>query len=144
MFQGVVAVPHHGQRGELLGLNTAFKRQLDLYARCIHYIDLKANATIPSSTHLFKLSSVVKARSLSGVETRHSNIDTVNSFVAPIIDKVIVRESTEGEYSAIEHESVRGVVECLKVLGHTCTFKYLMIFRGDHQGEVAPDCQVCF
>ena len=30
-------------------------------------------------------------------------------------DKVIVRESTEGEYSAIEHESVRGVVERLKV-----------------------------
>ena len=134
MFQGVVAVPHHGQRGELLGLNTAFKRQLDLYARCIHYIDLIC----------LSLSSVVKARSLPGVETRHSNIDTVNSFVAPIIDKVIVRESTEGEYSAIEHESVRGVVECLKVLGHTCTFKYLMIFRGDHQGEVAPDCQVCF
>ena len=134
MFQGVVAVPHHGQRGELLGLNTAFKRQLDLYARCIHYIDLIC----------LSLSSVVKARSLPGVETRHSNIDTVNSFVAPIIDKVIVRESTEGEYSAIEHESVRGVVECLKVLGHTCTFKYLMIFRGDHQGEVAPNCQVCF
>ncbi len=26
------------------------------------------------------------------------------------------REQTEGEYSAIEHESVQGVVECLKVV----------------------------
>jgi hypothetical protein len=26
------------------------------------------------------------------------------------------REQTEGEYSAIEHESVAGVVECLKVV----------------------------
>ena len=83
---------------------------------------------------------MVKARSLPGVETRHSNIDTVNSSIIIAIhtdnkimysqkikcfpkrffyqeqsDKVIVRESTEGEYSAIEHESVRGVVECLKV-----------------------------
>ena len=99
------------------------------------FTTLTSKPTAQSHRHLIclSLSSVVKARSLPGVETRHSNIDTVNSFVAPITDKVIVRESTEGEYSAIEHESVRGVVECLKVLGHTCTFKYLMIFRGDHQ-----------
>ena len=110
------------------------------------FTTLTSKPTPQSHRHLIclSLSSVVKARSLPGVETRHSNIDTVNSFVAPITDKVIVRESTEGEYSAIEHESVRGVVECLKVLGHACTFKYLIIFGGDHQGEVAPDCQVCF
>ena len=28
----------------------------------------------------------------------------------------IIREQTEGEYSALEHESVDGVVECLKVV----------------------------
>ena len=28
----------------------------------------------------------------------------------------LCREQTEGEYSAIEHESVKGVVECLKVV----------------------------
>ena len=44
-------------------------------------------------------------RSLPGVKSRHRNIDTV-----------IIREQTEGEYSAIEHESVKGVVECLKVV----------------------------
>lgn len=38
--------------------------------------------------------NVVKVRSLPGVKSRHQNIDTV-----------IVREQTECEYSAIEHES---------------------------------------
>lgn len=32
------------------------------------------------------------------------------------IDSVIIREQTEGEYSALEHESVDGVVECLKII----------------------------
>ena len=29
---------------------------------------------------------------------------------------VVIREQTEGEYSALEHESIPGVVECLKVV----------------------------
>ena len=41
--------------------------------------------------------NVVKVKSLPGVECRHSNIDLV-----------IIREQTEGEYSALEHESVKG------------------------------------
>merc|ERR1719197_2074164 len=32
------------------------------------------------------------------------------------MDFVVIREQTEGEYSALEHESVPGVVECLKVV----------------------------
>merc|ERR1719232_1715741 len=49
--------------------------------------------------------NVVKVRSLPGVTTRHQGIDTV-----------IIREQTEGEYSALEHQSIPGVVECLKVV----------------------------
>merc|ERR1711981_111997 len=49
--------------------------------------------------------NVVKVRSLPGVACRHNDIDLV-----------IIREQTEGEYSALEHESVKGVVECLKVV----------------------------
>jgi len=64
-----------------MGLNQAFRKELDLYA------------------------NVVKVRSLPGVKSRHQNVDCV-----------IIREQTEGEYSAIEHESVKGVVECLKVV----------------------------
>lgn len=49
--------------------------------------------------------NVVHVRSLAGVKSRHKDIDTV-----------IIREQTEGEYSALEHESVKGVVECLKII----------------------------
>uniref|UniRef100_A0A8C9SX10 Isocitrate dehydrogenase [NAD] subunit, mitochondrial n=1 Tax=Scleropages formosus TaxID=113540 RepID=A0A8C9SX10_SCLFO len=49
--------------------------------------------------------NVMHCRSLSGVRTRHRNVDII-----------IVRENTEGEYSSLEHESVSGVVECLKII----------------------------
>ena len=49
--------------------------------------------------------NVVKVQSLPGVKSRHEGIDLV-----------IVREQTEGEYSALEHQSIPGVVECLKVV----------------------------
>lgn len=49
--------------------------------------------------------NVVHVRSLPGIKTRHKDIDTV-----------IIREQTEGEYSALEHESVPGIVECLKII----------------------------
>ena len=84
-----------------------------------------------------------RVRSLPGVRSRHQNIDTViirllsNSFwslcklsilvpstsadhhmceIIFIESKWYRREQTEGEYSAIEHESVKGVVESLKVV----------------------------
>jgi len=49
--------------------------------------------------------NVVKIRSLPGVKSRHQNLNMV-----------VIREQTEGEYSALEHESIPGVVECLKVV----------------------------
>lgn len=49
--------------------------------------------------------NVVSCASLPGVKTRHQGIDCV-----------VIRESTEGEYSALEHETIPGVVECLKVV----------------------------
>ncbi|GBO99738.1 Probable isocitrate dehydrogenase subunit beta, mitochondrial, partial [Eumeta japonica] len=49
--------------------------------------------------------NVVHVRSLPGVKTRHKDIDIT-----------IIREQTEGEYSALEHESVPGIVECLKII----------------------------
>ncbi|XP_059476795.1 isocitrate dehydrogenase [NAD] subunit beta, mitochondrial-like isoform X1 [Neocloeon triangulifer] len=47
---------------------------------------------------------VVHVKSLPG-SSRHQNVDTV-----------VIREQTEGEYSALEHQTVKGVVECLKVV----------------------------
>ena len=50
-----------------------------------------------------------QVRSLQGVKSRHKNLDMV-----------VIREQTEGEYSALEHESIPGVVECLKVKSSRC------------------------
>ncbi|KAL8562990.1 Isocitrate dehydrogenase [NAD] subunit beta, mitochondrial [Nucella lapillus] len=49
--------------------------------------------------------NVVWIRSLPGFPTRYDNLDFV-----------IIREQTEGEYSALEHESVDGVIESLKII----------------------------
>lgn len=56
-------------------------------------------------TALDLYANVVKVKSLKGLKTRHNNIDCI-----------IIREQTEGEYSALEHEGVKGVVECLKIV----------------------------
>merc|ERR1712210_189518 len=49
--------------------------------------------------------NVIQVKSLPGVQSKHKNVDFI-----------VVREQTEGEYSALEHEPVTGVVECLKVV----------------------------
>ncbi len=48
--------------------------------------------------------SVVQIHTFPGCQSRHQNVDFV-----------VVRENTEGEYSGLEHESVDGVIESLKV-----------------------------
>uniref|UniRef100_A0A8C8JZI7 Isocitrate dehydrogenase [NAD] subunit, mitochondrial n=1 Tax=Oncorhynchus tshawytscha TaxID=74940 RepID=A0A8C8JZI7_ONCTS len=59
-------------------------------------------------TTLDLYANVMHCMSLPGVQTRHNNIDIM-----------IIRENTEGEYSSLEHESVSGVVECLKIITRT-------------------------
>nr|CAI5851765.1 unnamed protein product [Callosobruchus analis] len=49
--------------------------------------------------------NVVHVKSLPGVKSKHDDIDCI-----------IIREQTEGEYSALEHEGVKGVVESLKIV----------------------------
>uniref|UniRef100_A0A8C9T8E4 Isocitrate dehydrogenase [NAD] subunit, mitochondrial n=1 Tax=Scleropages formosus TaxID=113540 RepID=A0A8C9T8E4_SCLFO len=49
--------------------------------------------------------NVVHVTSLPGYSTRHNSLDLV-----------IIREQTEGEYSSLEHESVKGVIESLKII----------------------------
>uniref|UniRef100_A0A8C7XGV3 Isocitrate dehydrogenase [NAD] subunit, mitochondrial n=1 Tax=Oryzias sinensis TaxID=183150 RepID=A0A8C7XGV3_9TELE len=56
-------------------------------------------------TTLDLYANVMHCQSLPGVQTRHKDIDIM-----------IIRENTEGEYSSLEHESVPGVVECLKII----------------------------
>ncbi|RDW57408.1 isocitrate dehydrogenase (NAD(+)) IDH1 [Aspergillus mulundensis] len=49
--------------------------------------------------------SVVLIKNIPGYQTRHNNVDLC-----------IIRENTEGEYSGLEHQSVQGVVESLKII----------------------------
>ncbi|XP_030624151.1 isocitrate dehydrogenase [NAD] subunit gamma, mitochondrial [Chanos chanos] len=76
--------------------------------------NIETNHTMPPShksrnnllrTSLDLYANVMHCQSLPGVQTRHQNIDII-----------IIRENTEGEYSSLEHESVSGVVESLKII----------------------------
>lgn len=60
------------------------------------------NMKIRKQLDLF--ANVVHIRSLTGFKTKHPNLDFY-----------VIREQTEGEYSALEHASIPGVVECLKI-----------------------------
>ena len=62
-----------------------------------------SNMRLRKSIDLF--ANVVRVNSLPGLKTRHGHLDFV-----------VIREQTEGEYSALEHESVPGVVESLKII----------------------------
>ncbi|CAL8149148.1 unnamed protein product [Orchesella dallaii] len=61
------------------------------------------NYQLRSQLDLF--ANVVNVRTLPGIQTRHKNLDII-----------IIREQTEGEFSSLEHESVKGVVECYKIV----------------------------
>ena len=51
--------------------------------------------------------NVVRIQSLPGVKSKHENVDMV-----------IIREQTEGEYSALEHESVKGMYVHMYLMWH--------------------------
>lgn len=50
--------------------------------------------------------------SLSGFKTRYDDVNLVT-----------IRENTEGEYSGLEHQVVRGVVESLKIITRTASLR---------------------
>ncbi|KAJ5309121.1 hypothetical protein PENANT_c020G02558 [Penicillium antarcticum] len=49
--------------------------------------------------------SISLIKNIPGYQTRHKDVDLC-----------IIRENTEGEYSGLEHQSVQGVVESLKII----------------------------
>jgi len=65
------------------------------------YLSLNQNMKVK----LDLFANVVHCKSVPGVSTRHNNVDMI-----------VVREQTEGEYTSLEHESVPGVVEMIKVV----------------------------
>ncbi|XP_032835917.1 isocitrate dehydrogenase [NAD] subunit beta, mitochondrial isoform X3 [Petromyzon marinus] len=75
-----------------------------LYTPMEHKGDL-ASYEMKLRRRLDLFANVVRCKSLPGFTTRHNNLDLV-----------VIREQTEGEYSSLEHESVPGVVESLKII----------------------------
>lgn len=61
------------------------------------------NLTLRKLLNLY--ANVRPCRSIPGCETAYSNVDLV-----------VIRENTEGEYSGIEHEVVKGVVQSIKLI----------------------------
>ncbi|KAJ9579172.1 hypothetical protein L9F63_024720 [Diploptera punctata] len=70
------------------------------------------NATIREISHnvilrneLDLYANVIECKSYPGVHSKHKNVDMV-----------IVRMNTEGEYNMLEHESLRGMIESLRII----------------------------
>lgn len=61
------------------------------------------NVTLRKKLNLY--ANVRPCKTLRGVKTNYQNVDVVT-----------IRENTEGEYSGLEHEIVKGVVENLKII----------------------------
>lgn len=64
---------------------------------------ISRNVALRNELDLFV--NTVHCRSYKGIPSRHKNVDIV-----------IVRQNTEGEYAMLEHESVPGVVESMKIV----------------------------
>lgn len=71
--------------------------------------DIKSrNVEMRNELDLFM--NTIHCKSQPGVKTRHDDIDIV-----------LMRQNTEGEYAMLEHESVSGVVESLKIITEQST-----------------------
>uniref|UniRef100_U5EIY4 Putative microtubule associated complex n=1 Tax=Corethrella appendiculata TaxID=1370023 RepID=U5EIY4_9DIPT len=64
---------------------------------------LSRNVALRNELDLFV--NVLHCKSYPTIKSRHDNVDII-----------IVRQNTEGEYAMLEHESVKGVIESMKVV----------------------------
>jgi isocitrate dehydrogenase (NAD+) len=54
------------------------------------------------------------------------------------VDLVVIRENTEGEYSGIEHEVIKGVVQSIKVITHEASekiAKYAFMYASENRRQ---------
>ncbi|KAI9850439.1 MAG: isocitrate dehydrogenase (NAD(+)) idh1 [Thelocarpon superellum] len=115
-------VPIEWEQVDLAGVETGDKHSEELFRESIaslkrNKLGLKGilHTPIERSGHqsfnvalrqeLDIYASIVLIKNIPGYKTRHDNVDLC-----------IIRENTEGEYSGLEHQSVPGVVESLKVI----------------------------
>jgi len=84
--------------------------------------DISRNARLRMDLDLF--ANVLHIKSYPSVRSVYDDVDII-----------IIRQNTQGEYSMQEHESVRGVVECLKVVTRDATArlaKYALEYARAH------------
>ncbi|KAM3074386.1 isocitrate dehydrogenase (NAD(+)) idh1 [Clarireedia jacksonii] len=115
-------VPVEWEQVDVSGVETGNKQSEDLFRESIaslkrNKLGLKGilHTPVERSGHqsfnvalrqeLDIYASIVLIKNIPGYETRHKNVDLC-----------IIRENTEGEYSGLEHQSVPGVVESLKII----------------------------
>ncbi|CAF9923211.1 MAG: isocitrate dehydrogenase (NAD(+)) idh1 [Gomphillus americanus] len=115
-------VPIEWEQVDVSGMDTGVKHREELFREAMaslkrNKIGLKGilHTPIERSGHqsfnvalrqeLDVYASVVLIKNIPGYKTRHDNVDLC-----------IIRENTEGEYSGLEHQSVSGVVESLKII----------------------------
>lgn len=85
----------------ILRNGVALKGNIETREHAKHF--LSRNVELRLRLNLFV--NIVHCQSQPGIVTRHKDIDIV-----------LIRQNTEGEYSCLEHESVDGVVESLKIV----------------------------
>lgn len=115
-------VPIEWEQVDVTGVDTGNKHSEDLFKESIaslrrNKLGLKGILFTPierSGHQSFNVAlrqeldiyaSIVLIKNIPGYETRHKDVDLC-----------IIRENTEGEYSGLEHQSVQGVVESLKII----------------------------
>ncbi|CAG2105301.1 unnamed protein product [Medioppia subpectinata] len=92
MFEAITSIKRNG---------AALKGNIETREHSKHF--LSRNVELRLRLNLY--ANVIHCQSQSGVHTRHKDIDIY-----------LIRQNTEGEYSCLEHESVNGVVESLKIV----------------------------
>lgn len=75
--------------------------------------------------------NVLHCVSIPTIPSRHKDIDIV-----------LIRENTEGEYSGLEHVSVPGVVESIKV--QICNKKNFVFFVDCNSKKYRKNCSLRF
>jgi isocitrate dehydrogenase (NAD+) len=115
-------VPIEWEQVDVSGISTGSKHEDELFRESIaslkrNKLGLKgilhtpvgrkehASFNVALRQELDIYASVVLIKNIPGYLTRHQNVDLC-----------IIRENTEGEYSGLEHQSVSGVVESLKII----------------------------
>ncbi|PTD04760.1 Isocitrate dehydrogenase [NAD] subunit 1, mitochondrial [Fusarium culmorum] len=93
-------VPVEWEQIEVSGLEGAGRTEDAFRDRSGHQ---SFNVAMRQELDIYASISLIK--NIPGYETRHKDVDLC-----------IIRENTEGEYSGLEHQSVEGVVESLKII----------------------------